>query len=220
MRSDTQIHRDVLRELRADPRVEAVAVGVAVENGVVTLTGTVASYVERLAAQEAAHRVRGVLDVANDIEVRAPGVGAPTDAEIAHAVRQALEWDVLVPAERIRSTVAHGVVTLDGTVELGHERQDAEHIVRRLRGVREVLNRLVVSAAPVDADDVRQQIEDALERRADRTAKHIQVTVGDGVVTLAGPVHSWAEREAVVGAARYLRGVRDVEDRLTVDWYS
>ena len=220
MRSDTQIHRDVLHELAADPRIVATAIGVAVEDGVVTLTGNVGSYAERLAAKEAAHRVRGVLDVANDVEVRPAGVGAPTDAEIAHAVRQALEWDVLVPADRIQSTVAHGIVTLEGGVDLGHERQDAEHVIRRLRGVRDVLNRLQVSAASVDAEDVRQQIEDALERRADRTAKHIQVAVHDGVVTLTGPVHSWAEREAVVGAARYLRGVRDVEDQLSVDWYS
>jgi osmotically-inducible protein OsmY len=113
--------------------------------------------------------------------------------------------------------VAHGVVTLTGSVDLGHEHQDAEHVVRRLRGVRDVLNRLVISAADVDADDVRQQIEAALERRADRTAEHIQVAVLDGVVTLSGAVHSPAEREAVVGAARFLRGVREVEDHLSVE---
>jgi hypothetical protein len=98
MRSDSQIHRDVLHELVSDPRVAATTIGVAVGDGVVTLTGNVGRYLERRAAQEAARRVRGVLDVANDIEVRAPGAGAPTDAEIAQAVRQALEWDVLAPA--------------------------------------------------------------------------------------------------------------------------
>ncbi|HZS02687.1 MAG TPA: BON domain-containing protein [Chloroflexota bacterium] len=219
MRSDVQIHRDVLRELEADPRVEQTDVGVEVDQGVVTLTGTVNSYTKRLAAQEAARRVHGVLDVANDIQVRTGGRGTPIDAEIAHAVRHALEWDVEVPAERIRSVVTNGVVALEGKVDSPYHRDAAERAVRHLKGVRGVVNQLLVSGPYVDADDVRREVQAALERRADRAAQHIQITVHDGVVTLAGPVHSWAEREAVLGAARYLPGVREVEDRLHLDWY-
>jgi osmotically-inducible protein OsmY len=219
MRSDAQIHRDVLRELEADPRVEQTDVGVEVDRGVVTLTGTVNSYSKRLAAQEAAQRIRGVLGVANDIDVRLGGLGTPIDAEVAHAVRHALEWDVEVPADRIRWVVANGVVTLEGTVDSPYHRDAAERAIRQLRGVRSVVNQLLVSGAPVDADEVRREVEAALERRAERAAQHIQITVQDGVVTISGPVHSWAEREAVLGAARYLPGVREVEDHLHLDWY-
>jgi osmotically-inducible protein OsmY len=219
MKTDAEIQQDVLRELKWDTRVEETDVGIEVDNGVVTLTGTVSTYGKRLAAAEAAHRVRGVLDVANDVEVKLPGSHARTDTEIALAARSALEWDVVVPADRIQTTVADGAVTLEGTDYHAHQREDAERAVGRLTGVRRVVNKLVVSGPPIESDEVRQEIEAALERRALRTAKHVQVTVHDGAVTVAGPVHSWAEREAVLGAARYTPGVRAVEDRLCLDWY-
>ena len=124
VKSDAQIHQDVLRELRWDSRVDETEVGVEVDQGVVTLTGTVASYAEKLAAQEAAHRVTGVLDVANDIRVKMPGSEGRTDTEIAQAVRHALAWNVLVPETRITSTVTDGWVTLDGSVERLREPAD------------------------------------------------------------------------------------------------
>jgi osmotically-inducible protein OsmY len=164
--------------------------------------------------------VRGVLDVANDVQVQLPGSHTRTDTEIARAVRQALEWDVLVPADRIQSTVADGVITLEGAVHLGHEWEAAERAVRNLAGVRRVVNKLIVSGPAIEADEIRQDIEAALERRADRTAKHLQISVEDGTVTLSGPVHSWAEREAVLGAVRYTPGVRAVEDKLFICWYT
>jgi osmotically-inducible protein OsmY len=218
VKMDAEIQQAVLRELKWDPRVEETDVGVEVDNGVVTLTGTVSSYVKRLAAQEAAHRVRGVLDVANDIKVEVPGAHARSDTDIAQAVRRTLEWDVLVPAERIQSTVAGGIVTLEGTVNLGHQREDAARAVRNLAGVRAVMNQLVVSGPPIEAEDIRDEIEEALERRAERAAKHLQVVVKDGVVTISGRVHSWPERQAVIGAARFTPGVREVKDQLWIDW--
>src|SRR6266508_6461375 len=126
MKSDAQIHQDVLRQLRWDSRVDDTEVGVAVDQGVVTLTGTVASYAKKLAAQEAAHRVTGVLDVADDIRVKVPGSLGRTDTEIAQAVRHALEWNVMVPDTHITSTVTDGWVTLEGGVNLLREREDAE----------------------------------------------------------------------------------------------
>ena len=135
-KTDTQIHRDVLEELKWDSRVDETEVGVEVEGGVVTLTGTVTSWAKRMAAQEAARRVFGVLDVANDITVKVPGGLTRTDTEIARAVRSALEWDVFVPAETISSTVSEGWVTLDGTVERWSHRDDAERAVRNLTGVK------------------------------------------------------------------------------------
>src|SRR5262245_26051214 len=104
-KSDSQIQQEVLQELKWDTRVEETEVGVEVDQGVVTLTGTVSSYAKRLAAQEAAHRVIGVLDVANDIQVKVPGGLTRTDTEIAQAVRRALEWDIWVPDGRIQSTI-------------------------------------------------------------------------------------------------------------------
>lgn len=218
-KSDTQIHAAVLQELKWDTQVDETEVGIEVDQGVVTLTGTVRSYAKKMAAQEAAHRVAGVLDVANDIQVKIPGGETRTDTEIAQAVRRALEWDALIAAEKIQSTVANGWVTLAGTVPSWIDRNYAERAVRNLRGVQGVINRLTVGALTVEPITVRNAIEAALERRADREAEHIQVQVKDGTVFLNGKVHNWNERQAVLGAAGYAPGVRRVEDNLKVDPY-
>jgi osmotically-inducible protein OsmY len=220
MRSDAQIQQAVLQELKWDTRVEETDVGVEVDQGVVTLSGAVRNYAKKLAAAQAAHRVAGVLDVANDIQVRVPGSGAPTDTEIAQAVRRALEADVEVPEERIQSTVTSGIVTLTGSVNFWHELEDAGRAVRHLTGVRGLINCLSISAPLRQAEDVRHEIEAALERRADRTAHNIHVTVEDGTATLSGPVHSYAERQAATWAARFAPGVHAVNDRLRIDAYS
>jgi osmotically-inducible protein OsmY len=217
MKTDAQLQQDVLRELAWDTRVTAPHVGVTVDRGVVTLTGAVSSYAERLAAEEAAHRVAGVRDVALDLQVHPAGDPARTDADLARAVRHALEWDALVPDERIGSTVADGWVTLEGEVDFWHQREDADRAVRRLAGVRGVTNRLLVSAPVIAADEVREEIEAALERRADRAANRIDVVVRAGAVTLTGPVRSLAEKRAVVGAARGTPGVTAIHDHLVID---
>jgi osmotically-inducible protein OsmY len=216
-KTDTQLHRDVLEELRWDSRVDETEVGVQVNAGVVTLSGTVTSWAKRLAAQEAVRRVIGVLDVANDTKVKVPGSHARTDTEIAQAVRRALEWDVYVPDAKISSTVVDGWVTLEGAVDSWSQRADAERAVRNLTGVRAVINKITVAAAKAASQDVSKSIEQALERRAEREAKRIQVDVRDGVATLTGSVHSWAERKSVVAAARFTPGVRGVEDHLRVE---
>jgi len=215
-KSDSQIQQDVLRELKWDPRVEETEVGVEVDNGVVTLTGTVSSWAKKVAAEEAAHRVYGVLDVANDIVVKTPGGMPVTDTEIAQAVRRTLEWDVFVPHERITCTVSSGWVTLGGTVDLWNERESAERAIRNLQGVRGVTNNLTVTPSKASSLEVRGAIEEALERRAEREAKKIQVDVRDGTVTLTGIVQSWEEKEAVASAARYTPGVRSVDNQLRI----
>lgn len=217
-KTDAQIQQQVLKELAWDPRVEETEVGVSVQHGVVTLSGTVTSWAKRMAAQEAAHRVGGVLDVANDIIVKIPGGLGRSDTEIAHAVRNALEWDVFVPDKHIQSTVSNGWVTLTGAVETVSEREDAARAVRNLTGVHGVVNQITVRHPKVAPERIRAAIEEALERRAEREARRIDVSVGpDGEVTLTGRVRSWAEREAVVASARYLRGVPAVTDRLRID---
>ena len=216
-KTDTQIHHDVLEELKWDSRVDATEVGVEVDRGAVTLTGTVAGWAKRVAAEEAARRVIDVLDVANNIKVKIPGGLTRTDTEIAQAVRHALEWDVFVPDDKITSSVSDGWVTLAGTVERWSQRQDAERAVRNLAGGKGVVNRITVAEAEPVTRDVRTAIEQALERRAEREARRIRVDVHDGIATLTGSVHSWAERKSLVAAARFTPGVLDVEDHLRTE---
>ena len=152
---------------------------------------TVDSWGKRYAAAEAAHRVRGVLDIANDIAVKTLGTPGRTDTEIAGAVRNALVWDVFVPDTRIWSTVSNGVVTLEGDVETWTQHDDAAKAVRNLSGVREVVNLIGIKAPRVDAAKVRKSIEDALERRAEREAKRVSFEIQDGHVKVSGTVRSW-----------------------------
>jgi osmotically-inducible protein OsmY len=219
-KTDSEIQQAVLQELKWDTRVEETDVGVEVDAGVVTLTGTVSSWGKRTAAQEAAHRVAGVLDVANDIQVKMPGSAGRTDTDIAGAVRHALEWDVFVPETRIRSTVSDGRVTLEGEVDYWNQRDDAEKAVRNLTGVRGVSNKIEIKPPKVIPYDVRKSIQDALERQAEREALRIKLEVQDGRVTLSGIVHSWAEKEAVIGAVKGTHGVRNVDDRLRIEAYA
>lgn len=220
VRSDGEILKDVLRELEWDTRVAEGGIGVYVRNGVATLTGIVENYSQKVAATRAAHRVRGVLDVADEIDVRHAGPEALTDTELAKAVRHALEWDVLVDHRRITSTVSEGFVTLEGEVDYLSQREDADRVVRSLKGVRGVLDKIAVKPVRAESAAVRRRIEEALERRADREADRIQVAVEDGTVTLRGRVHSWQERDSVVSAVAHAAGVQSVRDRLRVDpWF-
>jgi osmotically-inducible protein OsmY len=145
MRTDIQIQAEILDELRHDRHVRASDVGVQVAEGVVTLSGTVCSHAKKVAAAEAAHRVPGVLDVANDIEVRPFHAAEPTDADIAHAVRRALLADWLVPAHAIHTTVCHRWVMLQGTVPRAEDVVEAERVVRGVPLVAHVINQLTVS---------------------------------------------------------------------------
>ncbi len=217
-KSDDQLKSEVLFRLGWDTRVRQTEVGVTVNEGVVTLTGTVDSYAKKIAAQEAAHRVNGVLDVANDLEVKVPGSLRFTDSEIAQAVRHALEWNVLVPSDQILTTVSNGWVILEGNVEHYSERVDAERAVRDLTGVWGVINKIKVTA-PVDPEKVRFLIEDVLELRADREANRIRVKVEEGEVTLTGTVTSWNDKQAILGAVGHMAGVTAIDDHLIIDPY-
>src|SRR5262245_16589124 len=180
--------------------------------------GTVDSYAKKIAAQQAAHRVSGVLDVANDLEVKLPGSRRHTDLEIAQAVRHAIEWNVLVPSERIHTTVTNGWVTLEGNVEHYSERFAAERAVRDLAGVSGVTNEIKVKSL-VDPGRVKCLIEDVLELRADREADRIKVKVEKGEVTLTGIVTSWSEKKAILGAVGHMPGVTAIDDHLIIDPY-
>jgi osmotically-inducible protein OsmY len=217
-KTDSKIKHDVLEELRWDTRVKETDVGVEVHSGVVTLTGTVESWAARIAAKDAAHRVVSVMDVANDIEVKLPGSATRNDTDVAAAVRAALEWDVLVPDDQIRTTVSRGVVTLEGRVDYWTQYDDAARAIRNLFGVTHVNNQINVapSLKNLSPADIRRSIDEALERHAERAAKHVSLSVSEGHVTLSGDVPSWVERQTIEGAVRGTPGVLNVKNQLRI----
>ncbi len=215
IRADEDIQRDVLDELKWDPHVQVNEIGVAVKDGIVMLTGWVDSYLKKLAAENAAHRVRGVKAVANDIEVRLPGSAERTDADLAKAVLDALRWNAAIPAGKLDVTVSQGWVTLRGEVEFGFEKRDAERVVQRLAGVKGVTNLITVRSHPLPSD-LKQNIGKALVRNAETDAQHITVEVEGNKVILRGTVRSYAEKKAAEETAWSSPGVTDVENRIVV----
>jgi len=219
-KTDAAIQEDVVREMKWDTRLEPSEIGVTVTDGVVTLVGTVGSWGERHAAQEAAHAVQGVLDVANDIRVQRFGTHVRPDTEIAAAVRAALQWDVFVPEQRIRTTVTDGRVTLEGDVESWKQREAAEAAIRNLSGIHSIVNDIAVHPTNQVAPDVASAIDDALVRHAAREAKHVTVEMDGDRAVVRGEVQSWRERELVLGAIKGTHGVRTVRSHLRVQPYA
>jgi osmotically-inducible protein OsmY len=217
LHTDQEIQRDVLDELKWDMRVQPNEVGVAVKDGIVTLTGWVDSYLKKVAAEEAAHRVHGVKAVVNDLEVRLPGSGEHTDADLARAVLNALQWDAGIPAGKLDVTVSQGWVTLKGEVAYAFQKMDAERAIRHLSGIKGITN-LIVVKSPVLPSDLKASIEKALVRNAETDAQHITVDVEGSKVILRGTVRSFAERKAAEEAARSAPGVSEVENKLIISY--
>jgi len=214
-RTDELIQREVLAELKWEPRVVPNEIGVAVKDGIVTLTGYVDSYTKRWAAEEAAHRVRGVKAVANDIEIRLASTAMRTDADIAAAAVRALESDASLSIDKLDVTVSKGWVTLKGEVEWQYKKEDAERVVRRLTGVTGVSNLIIVKPR-VAPSELKQKIEQALVRNAETDARRITVEVDGSKVILKGTVRSYAEKQEAARVAWAAPGVTSVDNRITI----
>lgn len=215
--NELKLRDDILDELAYEPIVDPAHIGVAVDRNIVTLSGHVASYAQKLAAIAAARRVKGVHGIVDEIEVRTASDAQMSDDEIASRAINVLSWDSVVPSETIQVTVRDGFVTLTGKVNWYYQRTSAERDIRKLSGVRSVINNIEIEPH-AKADNVKMKIEAALKRHAEVEAKDIRVTVRDeDEVLLEGKVQSWDEKRAVENAAWSAPGVKNVRDRLTIE---
>jgi osmotically-inducible protein OsmY len=215
MKTDADLKRDVTAELAWDPAVRSTAIGVAVKDGVVTLTGHLDTFAEKDAVSRAVQRVAGVKAVALELDVRLSPDHRRSDTDIAASVEHALQWNTSVPAPAIKLTVDHGWVTLRGEVEWDYQRRSAEKAIRPLPGVVGISNEIKLRVKP-QAADLARNIESALLRQAIREARQIQVAVDGNTVKLTGTVHSWHERAAAQGVAWSAPGVNAVVNELRV----
>lgn len=216
MKTDAQLYKDVVEELGWDPRVKGLDLAVRVDDGVVTLVGTVPTLAQKGAAERAVTRLEGVRAVVLDIDVKPPVAFTRLDTELAHAVVETLRWDVDVPDEHMTARVENGWVTLTGDVEWRYQKDAAAQAIRKLAGVRGVTNDLRISPRHPMPDDISLRIETALRRHAEREARRIAIETHGDIVTLRGTVPSLAARRAAEGAAWSVPGVQDVIDELVV----
>lgn len=216
MRTDSQIQTDVMQELKWDPSVTHEHIGVSVSEGVVTLSGTVPSYVEKWAAEKAAQRVAGVKAIVEEIEVKLSGSVVRDDQTLAKAILEQFKWNVQVPDSLVKVNVEDGWVELTGEVEWDFQRRAAMKSVRPIQGVKGVTNSITLKSKTIRPEMIKEKIEEALKREVEREARRIKVEVHGSKVTLSGDVHSFTEMWDARGAALSAPGVTSVENKLHI----
>ncbi|MGN6376569.1 MAG: BON domain-containing protein [Sphingomonas sp.] len=215
MKTDSQLQKDVIDELAWEPSIEHGHIGVAVNDGVVTLSGYVKSYAEKMAAEKTARRVAGVRGIAEEIKVRFASDPKTSDAEIAKRIIDIFAFDVMIPDDKLTVKVEHGWVTLTGAVDWHYQREAARTAAGRITGVVGISNLIEVRKVPT-AFDVKQRIVDAFKRAADTDAGALDVVTADGTVRLSGRVHSLHERQVAERAAWAAPGVTRIEDNIVI----
>lgn len=213
---DTELRRRVLAELDWEPTVDASAIGVAAQDGVVTLTGSVNSYAQKKNAERATKRVAGVKAVAEDLAIKLPGSAARSDTDIAQSLVSLMRFNVSIPADKIQVTVENGWVTLDGEVEWQYQKTTAENAIKYTMGVTGITNRIVVKPR-INAADVKAKIQSAFTRHAQLDSNKIKVEATNSKVVLRGSVRSWQERQDAELAAWSAPGVSNVENDVVVN---
>ena len=213
--SDVSLRQNIIDEFEFEPSLNAANIGVAVNNGVVTLTGHVGSYMEKVRAERVVQRIKGVHGVAEELEVRYPGDKKTSDDEIAKRALNIISWDTSIPANKVQVMVEGGWITLSGQVEWYYQKVSAEEAVRKISGIKGVSNMLTIEPR-VQPSDIKNRIENALKRKAGVEASKIKVSVAGGKVTLDGDVNAWFERNAAEGAAWAAPGVTSVEDHIRI----
>jgi osmotically-inducible protein OsmY len=215
--TNEELELAVIDELRSDPKIDSERVEVSADDGTVTLRGAVGSHRQKREASRAAHRVHGVTNVINDLDVQILSPLWRQDDQVRRDVLQALMLDTQVPAT-IDATVKDGVVTLTGTADRPYQRDEAAFAAGNIRGVFGVENQVVLTTPTASPVDIEASITKAFQRHAGLDAEKLGVSSEKGIVTLTGTVRSWAERDAAVAAAWAAPGVTDVRDRLTVSY--
>jgi osmotically-inducible protein OsmY len=215
MRTNQELQHDVQAALEWEPSVDASGVGVAAEDGVVTISGRVGNYPEKWTVERVAKHVYGVKAVANELTVRLAGSAERIDSDIARVVANSLEWDVAVPEDRIKVAVSAGWVTLEGEVDWQYQKLAAEHAIHKLVGVKEVVS-LITVKPKAEVSAIKAMIEAAFERSAEIDSGRVHVATHGRVVTLSGEIHSWSESEAAEQAVWAAPGVSKVVNHLTI----
>lgn len=215
MKSDAELQKDVMTELRWEPSIAAAEIGVAVKDGIVTLSGYVDSYFAKSTAERTAARVFGVRAVAGEIKVRFPGSFMRTDEDIAGAAVYILEWNVSVPHDRVKVNVQDGWVTLSGEVDWWYQMDAAMDAVQKLIGVVGVSNHITVKPV-AKPPDMKAKIEGAFQRNAMLDARRVTVETRGSRILLSGSVRTWAERQEVESIACAAPGVSEVENKITI----
>jgi osmotically-inducible protein OsmY len=215
MNTNSDLQQKVTQELLWDPSLDSSHIGVAVKEGIVTLTGYVTSYFEKKISERIVKRVANVKAVVDELDVKLPGSSERSDLDIAESALLALQLHVLVPRDRVQLIVEDGRVTLDGEVDWHYQRAAAEDALKSMLGVKGILNKIIVKP-PVKASDIRAKIQSAIMRNAQLDANHISIETEGGTVILGGHVQSWAEKEQAEAAAWSAPGITKVENNIGI----